>query len=54
MKINFRSKRKCICIVGKSGTGKSTLVNKLKFKYNLTSVESYTTRPPRYENEQGL
>ena len=46
-------KRKCICIVGKSGTGKSTLVNKLKFKYNLTSVESYTTRPQRYENEKG-
>lgn len=47
------SKRKCICIVGKSGTGKSTLVNKLKFKYNLTSVESYTTRPQRSNNEQG-
>ena len=47
------SKRKCICIVGKSGTGKSTLVNKLKFKYDLTSVESYTTRPQRTRNEKG-
>lgn len=47
------SKKKCICIVGKSGTGKSTLVNRLKFKYNYTSVESYTTRPPRSDEETG-
>lgn len=40
------------CIIGKSGSGKTTIVNELK-KYGLESVDSYTTRPPRHENEQG-
>ena len=40
-------------IVGKSGSGKTTLVNKLCQDYHYTSIESYTTRPPRYDGERG-
>lgn len=39
-------------IVGKSGSGKTTLVNELQ-KYGYTAIESYTTRPKRFENETG-
>ncbi len=39
-------------IVGKSGSGKTTLVEALK-KYGYSSIESYTTRPKRFENETG-
>ena len=38
-------------IVGKSGTGKTTMVNRLQ---NLgPQVQSYTTRPKRSEDETG-
>ena len=40
------------CIVGKSGSGKTTVVNELE-KAGYKSVQSYTTRPKRYENETG-
>lgn len=40
----------CICLVGKSGTGKSTLVNSIS---GLNILNSYTTRPKRYESEKG-
>lgn len=38
-------------IVGRSGTGKSTLEKTLCEIYNLTAIKSYTTRPQRDENE---
>lgn len=38
------------CIVGKSGSGKSYLVNKACEKLGTTQVKSYTTRAPR-END---
>lgn len=41
------------CIVGPSGCGKTTLVEALEKKYGFKVVESYTTRPPRYEGETG-
>lgn len=41
------------CIVGPSGVGKTTIVNKLCERYGFKAVASYTTRPPRYENEGG-
>ena len=40
-------------IVGCSGSGKTTIVNALENKYGLKSIQSYTTRPKRSENETG-
>lgn len=42
-----------ILLVGPSGSGKSTIANTLSDQYNLKALPSYTTRPPRYEGEQG-
>lgn len=42
-----------ILLIGKSGTGKTTVAQKLYEKYGMKSIESYTTRPPRYEGETG-
>ena len=40
------------CIIGPSGTGKSTLEENIKSEFNwLRSADSYTTRPPRYDGE---
>ena len=39
--------------VGKSASGKTTIANRLEEKYNHIQVQSYTTRPPRYEGEVG-
>ena len=45
---------RCIyLVVGASGTGKTTIVNRLVEQYGLRAVCSYTTRPPRYQGEQG-
>ena len=40
-------------IVGKSGSGKTSIVNYLKNDAGLMPVESYTTRAPRYITETG-
>ncbi|MBQ0142835.1 MAG: AAA family ATPase [Prevotellaceae bacterium] len=40
-------------MVGASGSGKTTICKELYRKYGLNSIESYTTRSPRYENEEG-
>ena len=40
-------------IIGESGSGKTTLVSSLEKQKNLKSIQSYTTRLPRYENEYG-
>lgn len=40
-------------IVGRSGVGKTTVVNLLRDRYGYMSVESYTDRPMRMENETG-
>ena len=42
-----------ICILGKSGSGKTTIVEKLNKEYGYEILESYTTRKPRYEGETG-
>lgn len=39
--------------VGKSASGKTTVANFLEQKHGLKQVQSYTTRPPRYEGEIG-
>jgi guanylate kinase len=41
-----------ILLVGKSGSGKSTVAAELE-KYGLKQIQSYTTRPRRYEAEKG-
>lgn len=48
----MRNKQKIINIVGKSGSGKTTIAKELeKLGYNI--IHSYTTREPREENEWG-
>lgn len=42
-----------VLVVGESGSGKSTICNILTTRYGLKQVESYTTRPMRYEGESG-
>lgn len=41
------------CIVAPSGCGKTTLVEAMEQKYGYKSIQSYTTRPRRYEGETG-
>lgn len=41
-----------VCLVGESGSGKTTIAEELEKKgYNY--IQSYTTRPQRYEGEKG-
>lgn len=41
-------------IVGRSGSGKTSIVEYIQNNFKeRTSIESYTTRPPRYEGETG-
>lgn len=40
-------------IVGCSGSGKTTITEQLETKYGLKSIQSYTTRKPRYDGETG-
>ena len=42
-----------LLVVGKSGAGKSTLVDILSKTNNWSVLQSYTTRKPRYDGEQG-
>ena len=42
-----------ILICGESGSGKSSLVEELESHYGFKAIPSYTTRPPRYDNEKG-
>lgn len=46
-------KNKILCIVGKSGVGKSTIADYIEKRWNIPSIQSYTTRKPRYEGEKG-
>lgn len=40
-------------IVGRSGAGKTSIVEALEKQHGFKSVQSYTTRPKRSENETG-
>jgi guanylate kinase len=39
--------------LGKSSSGKSTIVKKLEELYNYKTIQSYTTRKPRHKGEWG-
>lgn len=41
------------CIVGPSGSGKTTIAEALEREYGWKTIESYTTRAPRYPGETG-
>ena len=45
--------KKVLLIVGASGSGKTTIADKLSEMYNLKVLPSYTTRPKRYKDETG-
>lgn len=45
------SKPLLLCLIAKSGSGKSTIANRLERKYNYKQAKSYTTRPIREEDE---
>ena len=47
------SKNTIFCLVGRSGAGKTTVANALQEKHGYVVVNSYTTRAPRYEGEDG-
>lgn len=42
-----------ILLMGKSGSGKTTIAETLNKKYGWTAIQSYTTRSPRYPGETG-
>lgn len=42
-----------ILLIGKSGTGKTTLAEYLRTAYCMQPLDSYTTRPKRNKNEMG-
>jgi len=45
--------KKILCIVGKSGSGKSISAEYIKKQYNINMVQSLTDRKPRYKGENG-
>ena len=42
-----------IALIGRSGSGKTTVADVLEQKHDLTSVKSWTTRPKRSKTEKG-
>jgi len=42
-----------ICIVGESGTGKTTIAEYIECEHSIKMIQSYTDRPPRYAGENG-
>ncbi|AKC02702.1 guanylate kinase [Bacillus phage Stills] len=46
----LKGQDRIVCLVGKSGTGKSTIAKDLE-RYGLSELKSYTSREPRFEGE---
>ena len=42
-----------LCLLGKSGCGKTTIAERLHTAYGFEVLSSYTTRKPRYNGEEG-
>ena len=47
------SKPAIICLIGKSGSGKTTIGEYIEREYMVNMIQSYTDRPMRYPNETG-
>ena len=47
------NKKTIFLITGCSGSGKTTITEQLEQQYGLKSIQSYTTRQPRYNGETG-
>lgn len=47
------AEKKVFCLIGESGSGKTTIVETLAKAYGFDILQSYTTRKPRVENEFG-
>ena len=45
--------KKILCIVGQSGSGKSTVADYISDKYNIPIIESWTDRAKRTPDEKG-
>ena len=50
MSTYLQGQERIVCLVGKSGSGKSTIAKDL-CRYGVTEVKSYTSREPRFEGE---
>lgn len=48
-----KAKHRIVLLIGPSGSGKTTIANYLHDTYGWNAVSSYTTRPPRYDGEEG-
>ena len=48
---NEKDRKIVFLVIGRSGCGKDTLVNYMCQKYGLKKLKSYTTRPPRQNEE---
>ena len=53
IKRKVRKIKPLFCILGRSGSGKTTMCAALEKTMGIKQIPSYTTRPPRYEGEPG-
>lgn len=53
-RINSLKKKLIVAIVGNSGSGKTTIVNELSSKYGYDTIVSFTTRPMRENETDGV
>ena len=44
---------KILCIIGESGSGKTTAAEYIEDVYDIPMIQSYTDRKPRYKGENG-